>query len=72
VTQFVVAGTSFLAGDIDRDGRVDGADLLAFAPYFGSQRGDGRYRGFADLNTDDRVDGVDLALLAANFGRSSA
>ncbi len=72
VTQFVVAGTTFLAGDIDRDGRVDGADLLAFAPYFGSQRGDGRYRGFADLNTDDRVDGVDLALLAANFGRSSA
>ena len=72
VTQFVVAGTTFLAGDIDRDGRVDGADLLAFAPYFGSQRGDGRYRGFADLNTDDRIDGVDLALLAANFGRSSA
>lgn len=72
VTQFVIAGTVFLPGDIDRDGRVDGADLLAFAPHFGARRGDSRYRGFADLNADDEIDGRDLALLAANFGRSSA
>ncbi len=71
VTQFVVAGTTFLKGDIDRDGRVDGADLLAFAPIFGARRGDGRFRGFADLNADDQVDGLDLAMLAANFGKSS-
>lgn len=71
VTQFVIAGTTFLKGDIDRDGRVDGADLLAFAPVFGSRRGDARFRGFADLNVDDQVDGADLAMLAANFGKSS-
>jgi acyl-CoA thioesterase-1 len=71
VTQFVIAGTAFLKGDIDRDGRVDGADLLAFAPIFGSRRGDSRFRGFADLNVDDQVDGLDLAMLAANFGKSS-
>lgn len=71
LAQFVVAGTTFLRGDIDRDGRVDGADLLAFAPRFGAREGDGRYRTFADLNDDGFIDGQDLALLAANFGRSS-
>ncbi len=71
ITQFVVAGTTFLAGDIDRDGRVDGADLLAFAPHFGARRGDGRFVGFADLNVDSLIDGNDLAMLASNFGRTS-
>jgi len=71
VTQFVVDGTTFLAGDIDRDGRVDGADLLAFAPHFGARRGDGRFVTFADLNVDSLIDGNDLAMLAANFGRTS-
>jgi lysophospholipase L1-like esterase len=71
VTQFVIAGTVFLKGDLDRDGRVDGADLLAFAPRFGSHRGDARFVAFADLNADDQVDGLDLAVLASNFGKSS-
>lgn len=71
VTQFVIAGTVFLKGDIDRDGRVDGADLVAFALRFGARRGESRYAGFADLNADDVINGVDLAMLAANFGKSS-
>jgi len=71
ITQFTIEGTSFLPGDIDRDGRVDGADLLAFAPHFGARRGDSRFVGFADLNADDEVNGADLAVLASNFGKSS-
>jgi hypothetical protein len=71
VTQFTIAGTTFLAGDIDRDGRVDGVDLLAFAPTFGARRTDARFRGFADLNSDSIIDGKDLAILAANFGKNS-
>lgn len=71
LVQFVVQGTEFLDGDIDRDGRVDGADLVAFAVRFGTQRGDGAFRAFADFNGDDVVDGLDLALLAANFGLSA-
>jgi lysophospholipase L1-like esterase len=71
ITQFVISGTTFLNGDVDRDGRVDGTDLLAFAPHFGSRRGEGRYAGFADINVDDQVDGADLALLASNFGKTS-
>jgi len=69
--QFVVEGADFLPGDISRDGRVAGDDLIALAMAFGSERGEGRYRSFADLNEDEVVDGADLAILAANFGRSS-
>jgi acyl-CoA thioesterase-1 len=71
ITQFVIAGTTFLPGDIDRDGRVDGADLLAFAPHFGARRGEARFVGFADLNADDEVNGIDLATLSSNFGKTS-
>ena len=69
--QFVVAGTTFYLGDITRDGRVDGEDLVSFARVFGSERGEGRYKGFADFNDDGVVDGEDLAILARNFGKSS-
>ncbi|MCL4839678.1 MAG: hypothetical protein KJ058_17130 [Thermoanaerobaculia bacterium] len=68
---FVVAGTSILTGDLDRDGRVDGRDLVVFAVLFGSARGDGRYEARADFDGNGRIDGVDLAALAANFGRSA-
>jgi acyl-CoA thioesterase-1 len=71
VTQFVVSGTTFLRGDIDRNGRVDGVDLLAFAPSFGARRSDAPFRTFADFNGDGVINGQDLAVLAANFGRSS-
>lgn len=71
VTQFTIEGTTFLPGDLDRDGRVDGADLLIFAPRFGARRGESRFMGLADFNGDDQINGVDLALLASNFGKSS-
>lgn len=71
VTQFTIEGTTFLPGDVDRDGRVDGADLLAFAPRFGARRGEARFAGFADINGDSEVNGADLAMLAANFGKTS-
>ena len=71
VTQFTISGTSFLRGDIDLNGRVDGVDLLAFAPVFGAQRSDFRYKAYADINSDGIVDGQDLAILALNFGKAS-
>ena len=72
LVQFVTQGTVFLDGDITRDGRVDGEDLVALAVRFGSSLGDVRYRGFADLNSDAVIDGEDLAILSANFGRASS
>jgi len=70
IARFYTAGTAFLGGDIDRDGRVDGNDLVRLARAFGARLGASRYSASADLNADGVVDGVDLAVLASNFGRS--
>lgn len=71
VTQFIVAGAVFLPGDLTRNGRVDGEDLVALALRFGATVGDDRYRSAADLNGDGTIDGGDLAILAGNFGKIS-
>lgn len=71
VSRFTVRGATFLRGDIDQSGRVDGADLVVLAAAFGTKAGDSRYRAIADLDGNGRVDGTDLAILAANFGLSS-
>ncbi|HYN20934.1 MAG TPA: GDSL-type esterase/lipase family protein [Thermoanaerobaculia bacterium] len=70
VARFTVAGAQILTGDIDQDGRVDGADLLRFARRFGARFGDALYLASADFNEDGSIDGQDLAVLASNFGKS--
>jgi hypothetical protein len=70
VFTFTIAGTQILTGDLDQDGRVDGADLLRFARRFGARLGETLYSPSADFNNDGIVDGQDLAVLANNFGRS--
>jgi len=70
VFSFTIAGTQILTGDLDQDGRVDGADLLRFARRFGSRLGETLYSPSADFNNDAIVDGQDLAVLANNFGKS--
>ena len=71
VSRFIISGTSFLNGDTDRDGRVDGADLVRMGVAFGASRGEPRYLASADLNSDNVIDGNDLAILATNFGKES-
>jgi lysophospholipase L1-like esterase len=71
ITEFTVGDGVPLAGDVDRNGRIDGADLVALAFSFGATRNDIRYRAAADFNNDGRVDGIDLSTLAANFGRTT-
>jgi len=71
VSRFIIAGTRFLTGDLDQDGRVDGKDLVALAIAFGSRRGETRFVRAADFDGNDIVDGVDLAALATNFGQKS-
>lgn len=70
VAHFTVAGTQILTGDLDQDGRVDGADLLRFARRFGARLGETLYSATADFNGDNVIDGQDLAVLASNFGKS--
>lgn len=71
VSKFIVAGTRFLTGDLDEDGRVDGKDLVALAISFGSRRGETRFARAADFDGNGIVDGGDLAALAMNFGQKS-
>jgi len=70
ISTFTIQGASTLQGDINLDGRVDGADLIAFGLHFGSLRGDNHYNAAADFNDDGKIDGLDLAILSANFGQS--
>jgi hypothetical protein len=55
-----------LAGDINRDRRVDGADFATLARNFGRR---GTYEK-GDLTGEGDVDGSDFAILAGNFGKS--
>lgn len=71
ISRFVIAGTGFLPGDADQDGRVDGADLVRLARAFGASLGSPRFDEDADFDGNGSIDGNDLALLAANFGDSS-
>ncbi len=71
VSEFIIAGTTFLTGDLNHDGCVNGADLVILALAFGAHRYDSRYNINADFNGDGIVDGLDLAILAASFGKCS-
>jgi acyl-CoA thioesterase-1 len=71
VTKFQIAGTTFLPADLNRDGRVDGQDLVILALAFGAHRYNTNYNLAADFNGDGIVDGRDLAVLAATFGQST-
>lgn len=70
-TTFVIEGATFFRGDINRDGRVDGFDMVLLAFSFGAGEGNNRYRPEHDLDNSGFVDGADLAILASNFGKGS-
>lgn len=70
IASFTIAGTAPLPGDINADGRADGADLVMLGVSFGSSPPSIRYYAPADLDGDGEIDGADLAILAANFGQS--
>jgi acyl-CoA thioesterase-1 len=71
VTQFQIFGTTFLPADLNRDGRVDGQDLVILALAFGARRFNDNFNLAADFNGDGSIDGLDLAVLAASFGKST-
>lgn len=69
LAKFTVQGANALQGDVNGDGRVDGADLILFGLHFGAMRGAANYSAAADFNNDGVIDGLDLAILSANFGQ---
>ena len=56
--------------DFDKDGDVDGGDLVIFADAIGSSSGGPGYNPVADFDGDGFVDENDLAAFAAEFGRT--
>lgn len=57
-----------IAGDVNRDGRVDLADLAVLLSAFGSCAGSGTYVANADLDASSCVDLADLSVLLSRFG----
>lgn len=57
-----------LAGDINKDNRVDGRDLTILARAFHTNLGDADYNCLADLDRSENIDGDDLVVLTTSFG----
>ena len=66
--RFQVHGAVIPRGDVNRDGRITGSDLVRLGLAFGAGARSRRYDADADLDGSGQVDGEDLAVLAANFG----
>jgi hypothetical protein len=67
----IVVETTSIAGDVNRDGRVDIYDAILLSNAFNSNLGDPNWNANADLNSDGTVDIFDAIILSVNFGKSS-
>ena len=56
--------------DLNRDNKVDNADVQIFEKSFGSQVGDSNFNPQADFNKDGVIDGKDLIILAMHLGET--
>lgn len=58
-----------LAGNVDGNGSVDVADLLAMVASFGTSAGDAEFSAACDFDNDGTIDVIDLLYLIDNWGR---
>jgi hypothetical protein len=63
-----VQAFSRLIGDVNKDCKVDIADLVLVARAFGKLSGTAGYYPAVDLNGDGQVDIVDLVIVGSKFG----
>ncbi|WP_239060734.1 TIM-barrel domain-containing protein [Bacteroides sp. 519] len=68
---FKVPGTeSYIPGDINNDGVIDGNDLTSYTNYTGLRRGDADFEGYisnGDINKNDLIDAYDISLVATRL-----
>lgn len=60
----------FLAGDVNRDGIVNSADLAALRSAYGKAHGDATFDPAKDVNTDGAINSGDLVIVRQNYGTS--
>ena len=65
-------GSGGCFGDLNGDGKVSIADVLALKPAFNSQSGDENYDQSLDLNADGRISIADVLALKPVFNQSCA
>jgi hypothetical protein len=59
-----------IAGDVDRDCKIDASDLFKLSKAYGSALGDPNWDKSCDFNGDDQVDNSDLSGLDKNYGKT--
>ena len=63
----IVEKHSFSTFDLNKDGVVDGEDLIIFARSFGLKKGEKGFDARSDFNNDGVTNGEDLILFIQNF-----
>lgn len=68
---FKVPGTeSYLQGDINADGKIDGNDLTSYTNYTGLRKGDSDFEGYisnGDINKNSLIDAYDISVVATQL-----
>lgn len=68
---FKVPGTeSYLPGDINNDGKIDGNDLTSYTNYTGLRRGDSDFEGYisnGDMNRNGLIDAYDISVVTTQL-----
>jgi len=59
-----------IAGDVDRDCKIDASDLFKLSKAYGSALEDPNWDESCDFNGDDQVDDSDLSELNKNYGKT--
>jgi len=54
--------------DLNKDGVINGEDLIIFARYLGTRKGDSNFNPACDFNKDGVIDMKDLNLFSSHFG----
>lgn len=68
--ELIIEEKTFSKFDLNKDGKIDGEDLVIFAAAFGSKKGDANFDPNCDFNEDGVINGADLTLFAKNFGNN--
>jgi hypothetical protein len=71
LSKLVMAQFDFLPGDVNYDGKVSLADLVALAHAYGSKPGDTNWNPNADIDSNGIVGLSDLVILAQHYGLSA-